>query len=126
MSDIEQARQRFQACLDELSRRTDELNRHARTFMREAEQEQARRELADFARSDEAPPELRRLQMQIDRGELSWYSALFGEANGVMDESARRFLEDRTAGLPALGEALRSGASVAEAVQIGTEMGQAR
>ncbi len=124
VSDIELATQRFRAGLDELGQCSAELHRWAGIYQQraQAESEEAKQELADFARSSDAPPQLRKLQEQIDRGELSWYSALLGEADGVMDPSALRFLQERLAGLPAMGEALRSGASLEEAA----ERGQAR
>ncbi len=121
VSDIELAQHRLQASLEELGQSVAELHRWADTYRQrgQMESDEAKQELADFARSAGSPPELRKLQEQIDRGELSWYGALFGEADGVMDPSALKFLQDRLASLPLMGEALRSGASVQEAVERG-------
>ncbi|HEX6682669.1 MAG TPA: hypothetical protein VF062_07740 [Candidatus Limnocylindrales bacterium] len=119
VSDIEVAKQRLHARLEELSQYAAQLHRWADIYNERAqvESEEDERELAEFARSADAPPQLRKLQEQIDRGELSWYGALLGEADGVMDPSALGFLQDRLAGLPAMGEALQSGASVEEAAE---------
>jgi hypothetical protein len=123
VSDIEAAKQRLQAGIEDLQRCATDLQRWADTYHERAqvESEEEKRELIEFARSADAPPELRKLQEQIDRGELSWYSVLFGEADGVMDASALRFLQDRLADLPEMGEQLRSGASVEEVAQRGQQ-----
>ncbi|WP_117209569.1 hypothetical protein [Allorhizocola rhizosphaerae] len=116
--DVEQARQRLQARLDELHQCTAELGRWAATYQQRAQEEddeRDRQELAEFARSADAPPELRSLQQQIERGELSWHGVLIGDADGVMDERVSAFLAGRLASLAALGEALRSGMSAEEA-----------
>jgi hypothetical protein len=121
ISDIELAKRRLQAGIEDLQTCATDLQRWADTYHERAqvESEEAKRELTEFARSADAPPELRKLQEQIDRGELSWYGVLFGEADGVMDPSALRFLQDRLAALPEMGEQLRSGASVEEVAQGG-------
>jgi hypothetical protein len=121
VSDIELAKQRLWASLEELGQCAAGLHRWADTYHQrvQAESEQDKRELAEYARSDEAAPEMRKLQEQIDRGELSWHGALLGEADAVMGPAALTFLRDRLAALPAMGEALRSGASLEEAVERG-------
>jgi hypothetical protein len=126
--DIELARKRLQAGIEELNQRAAELHRWADTYHQRArvESEEAKAELDEFARSPEAPPELRKLAEQVDRGELSWYGALLGEADGVMDPAALKLLHEGFSGLAAMGEALRSGASVEEVAGMGAEAGRSR
>jgi hypothetical protein len=118
--DIDHARRRLTAGLDELDQCAAELRQWSAIYEERAKEEdgQAKEELAQHARSAQAPQELRRLQEQVDRGELSWYGALTGEADDVIDRRAGAFLAERLASLPMLGEALRSGASAQEAVEL--------
>ncbi len=128
MSDIEHARWRVQAGLEQLNQCAAELRRWAEVYEQRAQEEHAevRQELSEYARSAGAPQELRQLQEQIDRGELSWYGALIGEADEVIDRRAREFLAGRLESLSVLGEALRSGASVQEAAELAASRAQER
>ncbi|MDA3648805.1 hypothetical protein LZ318_12815 [Saccharopolyspora indica] len=71
-------------------------------------------EIEQFARGDQAPPELRDLQRRIDAGELSWQDVRAGR---VADDPG--VLRGLSAGMPAFEEAhtlLREGHDVDEVI----------
>lgn len=116
--------EQLDAALDEGNRVADEAAEFA-TRHREAATEISDEELAQaeqFARSAQAPPELRELQRQIDAGELSWEEIRSGEA---FDNPA--VVQGLSGGLPDVGHAytmLREGHDVDSVVALKADAAQ--
>lgn len=102
------ARQRLRHDLADLAECVAKLRSFAILHEWEAHDEPIR-ELNEFARSDDAPPDLRRVQERVDRGELSWSRVLEGKAGGLVDPRAGAFIAERLADLAMVGRAIRSG-----------------
>jgi hypothetical protein len=125
--DIAEARQRLTASLDEMRECTIRLRRW--TAMYEAlatDEDDADNELSEYARSADAPEELRKLQSVVDRRQLPWQDVVLGKADHVLDRGVRDYLAQCLDNLTVLGEAVRSGASPEEAAtQVRLAMGHA-
>jgi hypothetical protein len=107
-ADVDRARQRLRQDLADLEDCVAELRHFAARYETEPPDEPMR-ELTDFARSDDAPTELRRVQEQVDRGQVSWTRVLDGEAAGLIDRRSSALIRERLADLAAVAAAVRSG-----------------
>jgi hypothetical protein len=112
--DADRARQRLRNDFAELEDCVARLQRFTAAYEQEP-QDEPMRELTEFARSEGAPPELRRVQEQVDRGQVSWTRVLDGEAGGLIDRRAGALIAERLADLATVAQAVRAGVPSDEA-----------